>query len=172
MECPRCPGITLSHDTYEGVTIDRCPNCKGTWLDDGELIQIIENEEKKFGIHLTNETLHKAFAGIPELEQETKLNCPTCGEHMVAVNYVYDSGVIVDRCPNDHGVWLDVQELEKVQIYKEEWAKKTAERQTELITLLKDVSDEHKANLEKQEEEIASQYLFGSAIKKVLDLFD
>ncbi|NDC23341.1 MAG: hypothetical protein EB078_06810 [Proteobacteria bacterium] len=38
---------------------------------------------------------------------------------MNALNYAYQSGVVIDTCPNGHGVWLDSGELEKVQIFKE-----------------------------------------------------
>ncbi len=172
MKCPRCSNQTLMNETYEGVTLDRCLSCLGTWLDDGELIEIIETEEKEFGISLTKETLQKSFSGIPESEKQDDLACPKCNKQMRALNYVYSSGVIVDRCPDNHGVWLDVEELEKVQIYKEQWSKKTAERKEELDKVIENIESEHNKKLEQLDEEIASQYLFGSAIKKVLGLFD
>jgi len=40
MLCPRCNGpLTLSQ--RQGVEIDACPQCRGVWLDRGELDKII-----------------------------------------------------------------------------------------------------------------------------------
>jgi len=47
---PNCPvdDFTLVQETYEGVTIDRCPHCAGVWLDAGELETIQENQADDF----------------------------------------------------------------------------------------------------------------------------
>lgn len=36
MRCPK-DGGHLVHETISDVEIDRCPDCNGIWLDDGEL---------------------------------------------------------------------------------------------------------------------------------------
>jgi len=36
MKCPKC-GYDLEEISYQEVMIDRCPECKGVWLDHGEL---------------------------------------------------------------------------------------------------------------------------------------
>lgn len=41
MTCPNC-GETLVMSERSGVEIDYCPNCRGVWLDRGELDKIIE----------------------------------------------------------------------------------------------------------------------------------
>ena len=41
MNCPKCH-ITLSMSDRQGVEIDFCPQCRGVWLDRGELDKIIE----------------------------------------------------------------------------------------------------------------------------------
>ena len=41
MICPRCNN-SLVISIINGVEIDHCPNCKGVWLDRGELDKIIE----------------------------------------------------------------------------------------------------------------------------------
>lgn len=41
MQCPVCD-VTLSISSREGVEIDFCPQCRGVWLDRGELDKIIE----------------------------------------------------------------------------------------------------------------------------------
>ena len=42
-KCPICPGIDLVPADKQGVEIDRCPKCRGVWLDCGELERIIES---------------------------------------------------------------------------------------------------------------------------------
>ena len=42
MKCPVCPDTTLSMSERNGIEIDYCPNCRGVWLDRGELDKIIE----------------------------------------------------------------------------------------------------------------------------------
>lgn len=41
MMCPVC-NVSLSMASREGVEIDFCPDCRGVWLDRGELDKIIE----------------------------------------------------------------------------------------------------------------------------------
>ena len=41
MVCPRCNAELLTSDR-QGVEIDHCPQCKGIWLDRGELDVLIE----------------------------------------------------------------------------------------------------------------------------------
>lgn len=45
MKCPICPGSELTMSSREGVEIDYCPQCRGVWLDRGELDKIIERSE-------------------------------------------------------------------------------------------------------------------------------
>ena len=42
MKCPVCPETNLVMSDRQGVEIDYCPNCRGVWLDRGELDKIIE----------------------------------------------------------------------------------------------------------------------------------
>ena len=42
MKCPVCTGIDLIMSERQGVEIDYCPECRGVWLDRGELDKIIE----------------------------------------------------------------------------------------------------------------------------------
>ena len=39
--CPRC-GVSLTMSERQGIEIDYCPQCRGVWLDRGELDKIIE----------------------------------------------------------------------------------------------------------------------------------
>ncbi len=41
MKCPACD-VTLVLAERQGIEIDYCPECRGVWLDRGELDKIIE----------------------------------------------------------------------------------------------------------------------------------
>lgn len=41
MKCPQC-NVNLTMSERAGVEIDYCPECRGVWLDRGELDKIIE----------------------------------------------------------------------------------------------------------------------------------
>jgi Zn-finger nucleic acid-binding protein len=41
MKCPVCPDATLLMADRQGVEVDYCPNCRGVWLDRGELDKLV-----------------------------------------------------------------------------------------------------------------------------------
>ncbi len=42
MNCPVCRGANLVMSERQGIEIDYCPQCRGVWLDRGELDKIID----------------------------------------------------------------------------------------------------------------------------------
>lgn len=42
MNCPVCNTVALVMSERQGIEIDYCPQCRGVWLDRGELDKIIE----------------------------------------------------------------------------------------------------------------------------------
>lgn len=42
MKCPICSDTNLVMTNRQGIEIDYCPECRGVWLDRGELDKIIE----------------------------------------------------------------------------------------------------------------------------------
>ena len=43
MKCPHC-NVPLTMSERQGVEIDYCPQCRGVWLDRGELDKILERQ--------------------------------------------------------------------------------------------------------------------------------
>jgi len=146
--------------TYEGVEIDTCSNCGGTWLDFDELRKIVETEEEKFTpsqIKVAIEEISKdkkireelmrdilsskKNVKIEELNPEEilstfkerwggrrQIRCPKCQTLLEEFEYA-GTGVMLDRCPKQHGFWLDKGELEKVQIMMEYYKRMYASAQ-------------------------------------------
>lgn len=42
MKCPTCRETELAMSDRQGIEIDYCPQCRGVWLDRGELDKLIE----------------------------------------------------------------------------------------------------------------------------------
>ncbi len=100
--CPQCaePLIILE---LEGVEVDYCPKCRGTWLDAGELELIAERAGAKPG------RLHGALHAAGEGTRGGR-KCPRCRRKMRLVR-IGEPAVELDRCPAGHGLWLDAGEL-------------------------------------------------------------
>lgn len=108
MECP-VDGSVLEKFTRGSVVVEKCPICQGLWFEKGELRQAEESEGldeiwKDFELW----TDHDAF--------ETKWSsrkCPVCSKKMAVITYGH-TAVKIDYCLEDHGLWLDQGEFERI----------------------------------------------------------
>jgi uncharacterized protein len=57
MNCPKC-NAPLQMSQRQGVEIDHCPQCRGVWLDRGELDKIIERSSMLMPQREIRETYH------------------------------------------------------------------------------------------------------------------
>lgn len=55
MECPNCPDVALVIAERQGVEIDYCPQCRGVWLDRGELDKLLERAADRGEKHMDPE---------------------------------------------------------------------------------------------------------------------
>jgi Zn-finger nucleic acid-binding protein len=49
MKCPVCTTVDLLMSERQGIEIDYCAQCRGVWLDRGELDKIIERSGQDLG---------------------------------------------------------------------------------------------------------------------------
>lgn len=103
MNCPVCREKLIVVERQQ-VELDYCIICKGFWFDADEL-------------HILTEVLNLTLT-LPDLEKlhpiqvsEKKRACPRCDTKMDNVNLGRELRVVVDRCPNGHGLWFDRGEL-------------------------------------------------------------
>jgi len=109
MECPVCK-VPMLVVEYEGVELDHCVECKGTWFDREELELLFER------------MLPDAAAGLPadlhdlaEVDTDEKpRRCPLCGGKMRKVCVGQKERVIIDLCPLGEGMWFDSLEVVRV----------------------------------------------------------
>jgi Zn-finger nucleic acid-binding protein len=104
--CPKCkaPLIVLE---LQGVEIDHCLTCGGTWLDAGELEQICALAGAPPG------PLAEALRQAPDGER-SEARCPRCRAKMRLVRVGEADPVTLDRCPKGHGLWFDQGEVARV----------------------------------------------------------
>ena len=46
MNCPVCDNVRMREVEKNGVMIDICPDCKGIWLDRGELEKLLQKVDE------------------------------------------------------------------------------------------------------------------------------
>lgn len=102
--CPKCHEPLVAFE-LEGVEIDCCVECRGAWLDAGELELIAEMAGVVSG-PLT-EALRRARGSV-----QGKRRCPRCGRKLREIHVGQDEPLVLDRCPGGHGFWLDHGEME------------------------------------------------------------
>lgn len=132
---------------YEGVEIDIDPETGGVWLDAGELNHIIDAREKMFSKdELAAMAERPKVFGVAQGELDTERTSPITGKPMRPINYGGDSGIIIDRCEDTGGLWLDAGELEKIQQVIEAWENLQPEKKDEIEALLNRTEAELDAN--------------------------
>ena len=105
--CPRCREPLVAFE-LEGIEIDRCLTCNGTWLDAGELEWMAERAGVDPGP--ISAALHAGRGG----GRRTELRCPRCRRRMHQVVVGQDPPIELECCRNEHGLWFDPGEMEKV----------------------------------------------------------
>ena len=139
MNCPRCK-TELKNTVYEGVNINTCESCEGEWLDNREIVDIIKAKEVVFSKdEIEKVDGVKKSIEVLVSEPSDPLVCPRCNTPMKRLNYSYSTGVIIDRCSECNGIWLDKDELEHIQIIMEETEKKLPELKEKVSSVLDEV---------------------------------
>ena len=122
MNCPRCDSV-LRPIAYDGQTVCVCPDCKGEWLQAGELQKIVEHHDEVF----TSEEITSMDAVNKEIftaekDDHDELNCPVCKNvQMEHFNYGDTSGIILHKCTDCGGIWMDKDQLQKVEEVVDGW---------------------------------------------------
>ncbi len=102
--CPVCR-IPLVGFELEGIELDRCVDCRGIWLDPGELEAIAEAAGVPPG-GLT--AALRASAGKKHGERK----CPRCGRRLKTVRIGPQNSMEIDHCPRGDGLWFDHGEMD------------------------------------------------------------
>ena len=120
----KCPvdDFTLAQETYEGVAVDVCPHCHGVWLDAGELEAVQNAQASDFRDVPTSGAMDsvRAAEAMSRAAEETPRSCVVCNSGLEQKEYAFASQVMVDNCPKGHGMWLDKNELARLEMFFED----------------------------------------------------
>lgn len=96
--CPQCRSkFSLLH--VHGIDIDCCMRCKSLWFDSGEL-QILTG--------LSRDVPSDGLAS-----RDSKYRCPVCGGPMQRRVFMRGTNVLVEVCPENHGVYMGGEMLQR-----------------------------------------------------------
>ncbi len=99
MDCPNCRTALDEIYTAEGVVVDFCPSCKGTWYDHGELCFFSQRPRQL-----------KSLLEEPLLSPwPSRIRCPRC-QIPLEKGGLGSPDLLIDRCATCNGLWLDAGE--------------------------------------------------------------
>lgn len=114
-KCPAC-GHNLDLYRIDSAEFEGCPNCKGLWLNQTALKRLREKAGTD-SLHWLDREIEAigTAAGVPGTR-----TCVECKDVKMTSILFGASSVLIDRCPNCHGVWLDRGEFDSIVKYLNE----------------------------------------------------
>jgi len=92
--CPKCDEL-LWQRTFDGVSLEGCKSCGGTWFDARELEQILQDPN----LLLTVENAFRRGEQLPMRPRATNL-CPVCRKPLIAFRHPKIPTVPLKVAPN------------------------------------------------------------------------
>lgn len=114
MKCPGCQN-DLQPVNCKGIVIDECLNCKGKWFDRDELRKAKDSADESLR-WLDFDPFSKEAEQLSIASEEKK--CPKCSNNLASLKYM-DSTIVIDKCLQCKGVWLEPKELTRIIRYLE-----------------------------------------------------
>lgn len=116
MKCPNCQS-ELDQIDFRGIIVDECINCQGRWFDRNELRKAKDNTDEDLR-WLDFDPFSAKADQFHMFSQDGKV-CPKCSQKMTELTYA-NSMVIIGKCENCEGVWLEGGEFKKIIAYLED----------------------------------------------------
>lgn len=103
MDCPVCKNAMVTFQLEE-VEVDHCLECRGIWLDAGELEELLGESEHA-------EEMLDSFAEAKNCTERLR-KCPICFKKMRKIMAGPGrEAKLIDKCKKGHGLWFDKGEL-------------------------------------------------------------
>lgn len=111
-KCPHCAAVLDAYKLH-GMKFEGCPKCKGLWL--------VKDELRKLKNKVEDGSLRWLNVEIENIEKtavvSTNRPCVKCKTVKMVSVIFGKSRVVVDWCPQCHGVWLNRGEFEEITEY-------------------------------------------------------
>ena len=115
--CPKRCGRLTEAPRGDGVVVDRCRVCAGIWLDRGELESLVGRRQPEYRDELAVLAHEMALAFARGRDEKAPARyCPRCHEALERGEHPRCPKILVDACPDCHGLWLDAGELEALEV--------------------------------------------------------
>jgi len=111
-QCPAC-GSGLNQYSIYSINFEGCPKCKGIWLIKDELRKL-KNKVQDGSLRWLNDEIENMGKTSVVATQRPCVKCKTA--KMVSVIFG-KSSILIDWCPQCHGMWLDRGEFEAITDY-------------------------------------------------------
>lgn len=136
-ETPVCPNCQTEMESQEvsSSSFHRCATCSGLWLAEEVFGTLLSAPLTEVESLLGEATPEHTFERSPQSRV-----CPSCENTMDNYQFNYDSGIWLDACPGNHGIWLDQGELKLCRACKEEVDSQLATGGPSADTLLQEAS--------------------------------
>lgn len=112
MDCLAC-GTKMNQENVDGTPVDVCHKCNSLWLDSEKIVAEVHVQKEST---LEQRKLAVLLRG-KDAAQTTPRKCPKCQSALNTMNYAYNSGIMVDVCPKNHGMFLDSGELDRLRLF-------------------------------------------------------
>jgi Zn-finger nucleic acid-binding protein len=104
--CPKCDE-SLFILNFKDVEVDFCHNCRGVWLDAGELETLMSRTGAR-----TDDPLLKFLRQDGTLPPDgNQYLCPRCDRPMQQIKVGDGGALVLERCGNGDGLWFDAGEV-------------------------------------------------------------
>lgn len=132
-KCPECQIFMkeMKYTRTNDLMIDYCEQCKGIWLDGGEILTLkdITNKLEDIKLRISREVWKLRF----NIHQRSSLTCPKCKTKSLHT-FNTSEGVVIDLCDKCHGMWLDKGETAKSAELENDFPNYAASLKTAIIT--------------------------------------
>lgn len=117
----RRPTVPLLAHRYEGdVVVQRCAECDGLWLTEGQLEAIRDLRENDYAHVGVMDVVRRHRHAEPVVD--TPPPCPACDEEMVRSTYK-DTPIHYDICMRCGGKWILEQSLRDIEAHWESFVR-------------------------------------------------
>lgn len=96
--------------TFREWSVLLCHRCEGSFYEEAVLEALLSQPDLRISYLRPALLTNLACPLSPEAGRE-KINCPSCQKQMTRESYSSENPLLVDRCGEGHGIWLDDGEL-------------------------------------------------------------
>ncbi len=120
-----CPehNICLQTIEYEGELVEQCALCGGLWCSLNSIEAILKKRIQKFDKETIQTSKDYNFPSLQLDMKKVKFEarkCLECGEDMKKHDFSKSINISIDRCLKGHGIWLDKDEIDRIQVLVED----------------------------------------------------